>query len=944
MNNNNNPEKKEKKIALDESPVPHVNKAFAITAICLFLAVLVLPTAVWGSFLLVENYAPGTMDACNINPPTSEFEKHYLEFPKEFDITTFPTEFEAWFNDNLPFRSHLFNSNEKIMSNLEKPYEEKWRDVFVTMFQDNKNPNNPQLGIENTETFQDYFGTTEAEETTTETETLPKFDNNESSDAETLPIYIETNNTENDNTDTEIETTSEEDTPPPVVETTEEDTPPPVLETTEESTLPTIETEEEEYTEVIESEANEGDKNCEHDYTITIEKAANCSENGIIRYTCIKCHREYTAKTPISHNYGEIVIIKEPSCTELGEKGYQCADCGNTKLTEYLHKAEHNYGEEIILKAPTCTEFGEKGYQCVDCGAAKLTQYINKEHKYGEETILKASTCTEFGEKGYRCSVCGDIKLTEYLNKAPHSYGDVVVEAVATCVDKGINLSTCTVCGNEKREYTNKLDHQWSNEFTVWQPATCTDYGVEGRKCANCDNYTDKRFTAKADHTYGSFTIETQPTCTELGVQVRVCSACQNENREYVQKLGHNYVSSVPERPICGTEYTETLTCSRCNDTSTNTLTATHEIGKKLKVVQATTETYGYTLVRCKHCDGEFRTDIKGRLTDTSNFLTINRSRTVNEGKFRWLFYLGDNSKAYYDGTNSLTDEQMASNAAILDQLNELCKAKGITLQIAIWPNKDQVYAEFTGYENATLDERKNARTYKWVKYVQDNTDVKIVYPLEELWAMKPYFDVYCKYDTHWNTAGGFIGYQAMLKSLGLDSVNILDCPVFEYTGGDPLADDHYYRQLKGDMLGMDGWTYNGNDYPAHRNYYIKYLPHVKIDSKEGIDFENKNMPQGDPNGNIDGAGDTRHTTAANATYDKKFVMLADSFRVMQLGYIEKDFSDCFMTHRGKVNHADTVAAIKNLGEGDILVIAAVERYDQDTVNTAQHIINILSQ
>lgn len=828
MNNNNNPEKKEKKVALDESPVPHINKGVAIAAICLFMAVILLPSVVWGSFLAVERFVPGTMASLNLNPPTTEFDKHYVQFPEKFDIKTFPTEFEAWFNDNLPFRSHLFNSNEKIMSNLEKPYEEKWRDVLITMFQDNKQSGgSATVGGENTETFMDYLDNTETEEITTETETLPTYEN-DTSETETMPIYVDTEDTE-------------EETLPPALGNPDD-------ETTE---LPTVETEEETVPEYTDNVENPGDETCEHNYTVIEEIAPSCTEYGVNRYTCSNCERVYREYTAMKHNYGEAVVLKEPTCSEFGEKGLRCADCGKTKIQEYLHKADHIFGE-------------------------------------------------------------------------------AVVEVPATCSEWGINLFTCTVCSGEKREYVAKTDHQCSEEFSIIQEATCSEYGLQGRKCANCDYYADKQYTAKAAHSYGEFTLETPPTCGEYGVQVQVCSICKTENREYVQKLGHNYVSSVPERPLCGTRYTETLTCTNCNDTSTNEKVATHELGKKLKVVQATTETYGYTLVRCKHCDGTFRTEIKGRLTDTSSFLTISRSSQVNEGKFRWLFYLGDNSKAYYDGTNALSDEQMATNAAILDQLNELCKAKGITLQIAIWPNKDQVYAEFTGYENATLEGRKNTRTYKWVKYVKDNTDVKIVYPLEELWAAKPYFDVYCKYDTHWNTAGGFIGYQAMLESIGLESVRIHDCPVFEYEGGAPLASDHYYTQIRGDMMGMGGWSYNAADYPAHRNYYVKYHPDVTTRFLNGTDGKN-------------GAGDIRHTVSDNATYDKKFVMLADSFRVMQLGYLEKDFSDCYLCHRNQVNTDYTKASIKALGEGDILVIAAVERYDQDTVNTAQQIINILS-
>ena len=89
------------------------------------------------------------------------------------------------------------------------------------------------------------------------------------------------------------------------------------------------------------------------------------------------------------------------------------------------------------------------------------------------------------------------------------------------------------------------------------------------------------------------------------------------------------------------------------------------------------------------------------------------------------------------------------------------------------------------------------------------------------------------------------------------------------------------------------------------------------------------------------GAGDTRHTTAANAPNDLNFVMLADSYRVMQLSYLEKDFTDCFLTHRNRVNDADVKEAIKN---SDILVIAAVERLETNILDTAKQIINILEE
>jgi hypothetical protein len=186
---------------------------------------------------------------------------------------------------------------------------------------------------------------------------------------------------------------------------------------------------------------------------------------------------------------------------------------------------------------------------------------------------------------------------------------------------------------------------------------------------------------------------------------------------------------------------------------------------------------------------------------------------------------------------------------------------------------------------------------------VRAYTDVKIIYPINELLAAKPYMDMYLKYDTHWNCAGGFVGHQAMLKSLGLEYTSINNCPVYEYTGVETTNKDPYYTNVWGDMISIGGL--NRNDYTIDHNFYVKYRPDVVVDSRVG--------------GN--GASDTRHSTASNAPNDLNFVMLADSYRVMQLGYLEKDFSDCFLTHRSSVHNADVVAAVR---EADVLVIASV--------------------
>lgn len=717
----NNKEKKDKKVPLDESPVPHVHKGVAIMAISLFMAILLLPSAVWGGLMVANMYDSSVL--AKYNPQTSEHlaAKEYAKFPTKFDPETIAAEIEAWYNDHLPFRSIIFNANEDMMSQLEKPFEEDLRPIFITMFnKNNNNQQNPSLdNSDNEEIFTDRHQGVETEPIEeTETETLP-------------PDITE---------ETETKPTFEDDTQPE-----------------EEESVP-------EYPDdgdYFNPAARPGD-GCDHDFV------------------------------------GEIKV--EPTCGEYGVMLYTCSKCGGEK-PEYIAKTgEHDF-VDAVLQEPTCAEWGIKGKQC---------------------------------------TVCKAVKNRESIDKLAHTLEDVVIEA------------------------------------------SCTENGFTGQKCSVCDKMVSGKYSAK---------------------------------------LGHSF----PETSVlCGMNY-KGAACVNCGALEfEGTKVAMHVAGKRLSVVEPTVATYGYTLIECKNCGGQYRTNIKNRLSDGSIFEPYYRSATVLEGKYRWLFYLGDNSAAYYNGANLLSDAELADYLNTLKTLDELCKAQGKTLQISVWPNKDQIYPEFTGIPDVGY---KNKRVYQWMEYVRANSDVKLVYPVEELVAAKPYLDVYCMYDTHWNTAGGFIGYQKMLESLGLETMNVLDCPVYEYTGGAAFAPDHYYTQLRGDMMGMGGWSFNAGDYPPHRNYYIKYRPEVEFKFVDGTDGKN-------------GASDIRHTKAENATYDVNFVMLSDSFRVMQLGYLEKDFSDCYLCHRSQVNDAKTKAAIK---DADIISICSVERNEANIIATAKQIINILS-
>lgn len=856
---------KPKKEPIGVSTVMHVNKKFAIAVIVLFMTVIMIFNFGWAGVIvadavvdlainpiikLIDPEAKEIDVMAVMNPPTSESEaaKVYAEFPSldtdaikgyfsaAFDkfpdesaegdfaralflwidndlfgavestvgeiaktVETYPADIERWYNDHLPFRSIIYNANERADASMESDYSKvqnylalnlnKLQYAFNVLKDGIPTGNSPlspggsaDLGVVETDRIDDFEnmgGESDPEEGVTVTEesleTLP-----DETETETMPEFIP------------LDSNTEETVP--TFEESEE---------TSEETVP-------EFVDTDESESEEGGEECEHVWS-------------------------------------EKFVEVEPTCTEWGVSARLCELCGKISDREYIAKVAHVASDTVVVeKEATCTEFGVMGYKCQSCDAVLDREYTPKAAHVASDTVVveREATCTEYGIAGYKCQGCDAVIDRAYTAKAAHIASDIVV---------------------------------------VEKEATCTENGISGYRCQNCDAVTGRAYTAKAPHDYKTEVI--------------------NAN------------------PLCGMNSKEISTCQNCGSTEEKYYAKKHTQGSIIKTVEASYTTYGYTLVSCADCGGQYRIGVESKLVDTSFALPMikGEKRVVMEGRFKWLFYAGDNSESYFCGTNLMTDKEMADSLAVLEQLDALCREQGKTLQICIWPNKDQVYPEYVTWTPVTTEKRVD----RFVKYVNENSDVKIIYPLQELKSMKPYYEMYLQYDTHWNCAGGFVGYQAMLKSLGLETTDIRNCPVFEYTGVETENIDPYYKNTGGDMISLGQLSpsvYNGGF-----NYYVKYRPGITTDTFAGAN----------------GASDTRHTTASNATFDLNFVMFADSYRVMQLGYLEKDFSDCFLSHRSHVNDADSKEAIKN---ADIIVIAAVERYDSDVINTAKKIIQTLSE
>lgn len=270
------------------------------------------------------------------------------------------------------------------------------------------------------------------------------------------------------------------------------------------------------------------------------------------------------------------------------------------------------------------------------------------------------------------------------------------------------------------------------------------------------------------------------------------------------------------------------------------------------------------------------------------NQLNLNYYREINDvifGEEDWLFYFGDNSLAYYRGTNLPTESELASYVKKAEKVDEYFRSQGKEFRIFVAPNKEQMYSE---YMPKGIKEGEKKRIEMIVNYFKANSSVEIVYAKDALVEAKKEMQVYYKQDTHWNRAGAHIGALELLKSLGYEC----ERATFETTT----------RNIADLALMLARPAIEDVDF----NYNYKPEYELNITSTDDFHFE-------------------VNSTNAN---DKKLLLLGDSFRKSMMDTLGKEFTNSKFYHRSVFNAGNRL--VDEFNDADVIVLQAVERYDND--------------
>ncbi len=214
-----------------------------------------------------------------------------------------------------------------------------------------------------------------------------------------------------------------------------------------------------------------------------IEQEPTYENVGIKRRECNVCgfiEQENIPELNHTHKYTEEVFVA--TCQEEGYTKYTCS-CGDTYIDDIVEKLDHEYGEFVVILEPTEHTEGLKEKTCIVCQDKVVEKIptLSHQHEYTEEVFV--ATCQEEGYTKYTCS-CGDTYIDDIVEKLDHEYLKEIISP--TCTMSGYTIFTCTKCKDSyKDDYIAKMGHDYEAWVEILPPTTTTE-GQKERECSRC--------------------------------------------------------------------------------------------------------------------------------------------------------------------------------------------------------------------------------------------------------------------------------------------------------------------------------------------------------------------------------------------------------------------------------------------------------------------------
>lgn len=282
-------------------------------------------------------------------------------------------------------------------------------------------------------------------------------------------------------------------------------------------------------------------------------------------------------------------------------------------------------------------------------------------------------------------------------------------------------------------------------------------------------------------------------------------------------------------------------------------------------------------------------------LNSSIDFFIFNKSPndSVIKGKNGWLFYddVSDGDPvSCYQGTNLLPEEDLWTIAQNCINQRDFLEEQGKEFVLFITPNKERIYPEYMPAKYG--EPAKNYRALQIYNYLKENTDLRVVYPYDELIRAKEVGEaVYYKTDTHWNAIGGYVGATALLSELGIEMPDILSNDIVVKKTNDIAGDLAEILNLTKQLQKTD-CSYSVEGYDDHQMENVIW-DFFTMFSYKAVDA--------DP---------------------RKIYVIRDSFSTAIAPYIGSQFSETYLRHNSTYSYEE----LETL-DPDVVVYEVAERY-----------------
>lgn len=259
-----------------------------------------------------------------------------------------------------------------------------------------------------------------------------------------------------------------------------------------------------------------------------------------------------------------------------------------------------------------------------------------------------------------------------------------------------------------------------------------------------------------------------------------------------------------------------------------------------------------------------------------------------------WLFYdskSDGNPIGCYKGKELYSEEELEAIMLNCIEQRNFAESLGKEFVIFIAPNKERIYYEHMPKRYGEPSEEYRVRQI--YEYIKANSDLRIIYPYDELMEAKRRLseNIYLKTDTHWSAIGAYVGSAALMSELGIQMPDL-------YSG------DIEIRQGKEDVRDLGEMLQLGNLKNISEHEYV--LSGYNTHAAELLELDYSNL--------------IRYRSSESDS--RRIYVIKDSFSNAMAPYIGSQFSEAYLKFVDKYSYEEMIAV-----NPDIIVYETVERY-----------------